>query len=244
MKIFDAQLPVTVRPPVVIDPRPVARVTVTVRAKQKPISKSMIGFEFEPYDEVERWLHYGEPIEPAFLEPDVVIREFVDVDFTDTSTENLQVVAEFLTDHGYQLTAFLVGVQKIARTFVRHLEDPGSVSEDDWRELVDLMNLLIPKYVARLALVDDLDDEPYLLTIGLVVQLWNLIVEDRPVVKCANANCQRYFSKQRGNPDASKRRSDTRFCTKQCATAQRVRELRAKRRAEAQKSTTKKGKKQ
>lgn len=240
---FDpAQLPVTVRPPVVIEPRPVGRLACTVRTRRLPASRKWSEFGDEPHDRVARWLEYGDRLEPAVLDPDVVIRELLDVDFGDDSPENRQVVADFLTEYGVGLGRPLVDVQRIARTFVRHLEDSGSVDESDWRDLAETLNRLIPSKVARVALIDDEDERPWSLQEGLAVQLWNVIVEDRPVVQCANPSCSRWFSKQRGDPNATRSASNVRFCSPSCGNATRVREWRA--RQKVQKSTTKKGKKQ
>jgi len=204
------RLPVTVRPPVVIEPQPIAR---------------------------------GDALEPVVLGPDVVIRELVDVDFTDESPENRQAVADFLTTHGIGLGRALVDVQRVARTFVRHLEEPGTVAESDWRDLAETLNRLIPAKVARVTLEGDPDDPPWSLQEGLAVQLWNLILSDRPVVKCARQSCGTWFTKQRGDPSTTAISSKVRFCSVNCATLDRVHRYRAKKRAEAAKKSTK-GKKQ
>jgi hypothetical protein len=130
---------------------------------------------------------------------------------------------------------------------VRHVssEDIAFTPEDDaWTVFMDDLNTGLSELGPRLEYMPTsfAKGETFLgvpvvdLCTGVCVQIFNLVVEDLPVHRCANETCQRSFVRQRDRAEHGQyRTSGVLYCSRACARAVARRAERQRKRREGTK---------
>lgn len=138
-------------------------------------------------------------------------------------------VLHALTGHVIRSAAHEPPLEAWTRAGFR-IDDPGP-----WGLFVMTMNAALKPFSVHVRYpgADTLLDTPSTYEIA-VLQLAQLIAEDRQVRPCANERCTRLFTRQRGRAKYDKTGHSTGvlYCSAQCAKAQAERQRRARMRAE------------
>lgn len=236
--------------------------------------------------DAEGWMHpewSGPRPDPAPLPEELVLRELLEVDPTDTESVVGFVVdygvftqgADARLDHGTGVAEGprLLHVNeaglhvRYAQALVWHwvahvddervmgaweragLADPGAeIGDRDvetdiaWSFFAEAMNRglaafppyveVVPAHAATRAVLPTYGEPTVDLFTGMCVQLFNLMAEDLPVLRCANETCDRRFVRQSGRAIKGLHRTEgVLYCSKGCARAQAQREYRRRKRS-------------
>lgn len=142
----------------------------------------------------------------ALVEP-----EITEEALTDSQSENLEV-SETPWPHSLE-----------------HLRE--LVIDDHIHALEQMLNRSLGRF--SIGVGDLADRSPTVLSVAFL-QLYNHLVEEAHVRRCANDNCGRDFVRQRGRAEYGQHRTTgVKYCSRECARAQAQRDLRRRRRTTA-----------
>jgi hypothetical protein len=135
--------------------------------------------------------------------------------------------------HVLDVVAYLRKARELVDVLTRH-QGGDELSPHEWGEFAEALNHGLDTYSVRVEATFDgysrHAPRPDLYS-AMCLQVFNMLVEDLPVRRCANETCGRHFYRQLGRAQHGQHRLEgVRFCSKTCAKAQTQREYRRRNR--------------